>query len=190
MVIAVSPLLFSLLGLPCHSSLLSAIFIIAAIFCDAIFIAAIHFIAVQPAILRLFIQGWTLSCCFCSCPVVAIFILLLKMFSLRLQVAAPFFFVAFQAVVLLVIFTQSCCSYCHCSTSSNSHTVLLSKPTSYSPALFSVPVKICEHAYQSFIVVYGTEKVRQLCGYSTLAGAITVQLRYGRSTWKVRRTYG
>ena len=90
--IAISPLLFSLLGLPCRSSLLSAIFILAAIFCHAIFIAAIHFIAVQPAILWLFIQGWTLSCCFCSAPVVAVFILLLKMFSLRLQVTATFFF--------------------------------------------------------------------------------------------------
>ena len=98
-------------------------FILAAIFCHAIFNAAIHFIAVQPAISRLFIQGWTLSCCFCSGPIVAIFILLLKMFSLRLQVAAPFFFVAFEVVVLLVILTPSCCSYCHCSTSSNSHTV-------------------------------------------------------------------
>ena len=29
-----------------------------------IFIAAILFIAVQPAISWLFIQGWTLSCCF------------------------------------------------------------------------------------------------------------------------------
>ena len=171
MAIAVSPLLLSLLGLPCRSSLLSAIF------CHAIFIAAIHFIAVQPATSRLFIQGWTLSCRFCSGTVVAIFILLLKMFSLRLQVAAPFFFVffvAFLVVVLLVIFTPSCCSYCHCSTSSNSHTVFLSKPASYSPALFSVPVKICEHAYQSFMVVYGTEKVRQLCGYSTLVGAVKV----------------
>ena len=102
----------------------------------------------------------------------------------------PIFFVAFLVVVLLVIFTPSCCSYCHCSTSSNSHTVLFSKPASYSPALFSVPVKICKHAYQSFMVVYGTEKVRQLCGYSTLAGAVKVRLRYGGSTWKVRCTYG
>ena len=84
----------------------------------------------------------------------------------------PILFVAFLVVVLLVIFTPSCCSYCHCSTSSNSHTVVLSKPASYSPALFSVPVKICEHAYQFFMVVYGTEKIRWLCGYSTLAGAV------------------
>ena len=126
MAIAFLPVLFSLLGLPCRSSLLSAIFILAAIFYHAIFIVAIHFIAVQPAISQLFIQGWTLSCRFCSGPVVAIFILLLKMFSFRLQVAAPIFFVAFLVVVLLVIFTPSCCSYCHCSTGSNSHTVLLS----------------------------------------------------------------
>ena len=51
-------------------------------YCHAIFITAIYFIAVQPAISQLFIQGWTLSCRFCSGPVVAIFILLLKTFSL------------------------------------------------------------------------------------------------------------
>ena len=62
------------------------IFILAAIFCLAIFIAAVHFIAVQLAISRLFIQGWTLSCRFCSGPVVAIFILLLTMlFKLTVQ---------------------------------------------------------------------------------------------------------
>ena len=76
--IAVSLLSFSLLGLPCHSSLLSAIFISSCHFyCHAIFIAAVHFITVQPAILRLLIPGWTLSCHFCSGPVAAIFILLL-----------------------------------------------------------------------------------------------------------------
>ena len=119
---------------------------------------------------RLFIQGWTLSCRFCSGPVITICILLV--------------------VVLLVIFTPSCCSYCHCLACSNSHTVVLSKPASYSPAFFSVPIKRCEHAYQSFMVVYGTGKVRRLCGYSTLAGAVKVRLRYGRRTRKVRRTYG
>ena len=67
---------------------------------------------------------------------------------------------------------------------------LLSKPASYSPALFSVPVKIREHAYQSFKVAYGTGKVQRLCSYSTLAGAVKVRLRYGESTQKVRHTYG
>ena len=100
----------------------------------------------------------------------------------------PISFCCFLVVILLIIFTPSCCSYCHCSTSSNSHTVVLSKPAIYSPALFSVPVKICKHAYQSFMVVYGTEKVQQLCAYSTLAGAVKVRLRYGGSMWKVRRT--
>ena len=76
---AVSPVLFSLLGLPCRSSLLTAIFNSSRHFyCHDIFIAVVHFIAVQPAMSRLFIQGWTLSCHFCSGPVVAIFILLLK----------------------------------------------------------------------------------------------------------------
>ena len=87
--IAVSPLLlfFLLLGLPYRSSLLSTIFNTSHHFyCHAIFIAAVHFIAVQPAqLLRLFIQDLTfllLGCCFCSGPVVAIFILLLKTFLL------------------------------------------------------------------------------------------------------------
>ena len=115
---------------------------------------------------------------------------LFRCFRCDNQLPPHSFVVAFLVVILLVIFTPSCCSYCHCSTSSNSHTVLLSKPASYSSALFSVPVKTCEHAYQSFMVVYGTEKVRQLCSYSTLAVAVKVRLRYGGSTWKVRRTYG
>ena len=76
----------------------------------------------------------------------------------------------------------SCCSYCHCSTGSNSHTVVLSKPASYSPALFSVPVKIREYSYQSFMVV-------SWYGESTAV----VQLQYvsgcGKSTIKVRRKY-
>ena len=42
MAIAVSPLLFSLLGLPCRSSLLSALFNSSRHF------AAVHFVAVQP----------------------------------------------------------------------------------------------------------------------------------------------
>ena len=96
----------------------------------------------------------------------------------------PFF--AFLVVIILVIFTPSCCSYCHCSTGSNSHTVVLSKPASYSPALFSVPVKIREHAYQSFMVVSRYGKY----GYSTLVGAVKVRLRYGGSTREVRRKYG
>ena len=40
--------------------------ILAPFIYHAIFIAAVHFIAVQPAISRLFIQGWTLSCRFFS----------------------------------------------------------------------------------------------------------------------------
>ena len=40
------------------------------------------------------------------------------------------------------------------------------------------------------MVVYGTEKVRQLCDYSTLVGTVKVRLRYGGSTLEVRRTYG
>ena len=84
MAIAVSPLLFSLLGLLCHSSFLSAIFNSSRYFCHASFIAAVHFKAVQPAIIAAFHASWTfllLSCYFCSGSVVTIFILLLNMFS-------------------------------------------------------------------------------------------------------------
>ena len=45
----------------------------------------------------------------------------------------PIFFVV--VVILLVTFMPSCCSYCHCSTGSKSHTVVLSKPASYSLVL-------------------------------------------------------
>ena len=164
MAIATSPLWFSLLGLPCHSSLLYTIFN-----SSRHFIAATLFVAVQQAIYRgfsfkagpsfveLLILFW--SCC-------RHIHFLLKKFSLGLQVAAPFF--SFLVVVLLVIFTQTCCFYCYCSTSSNSHTVVLSKPASYYPVLFSIPVKRREHAYQSFIVAHGTGKVWQLCDYIEL----------------------
>ena len=53
--IAVSPLLLLLLGLPCRSSLLFTIFYSSRHFYShAIFIAAVHFIAVQPAIIVAF----------------------------------------------------------------------------------------------------------------------------------------
>ena len=93
----------------------------------------------------------------------------------------PIFCFAFL-VVLLIIFMPLCCSYCHCSTGNISHTVVLSKPASHSPVLFSISVKRCEHAYQCFMVVNGTGKVWRLCSYSTLAGAVKVRLRYGGST--------
>ena len=40
------------------------------------------------------------------------------------------------------------------------------------------------------MVVYGTEKVRQLCGYSTLAGAIKVRRKYVESKAYVWLKYG
>ena len=101
----------------------------------------------------------------------------------------PVFF-SFLVVVLLVIFTPSCRSYCDCSTGSNSHTVVLSKPASYSLALFSVPIKYANTPTNLLWLCYGTEKVRKLCGLSTLAGAVKVRLRYGGSTREVRRKYG
>ena len=127
---------------------------------------------------------------FCSGPVVTIFILLLKTFSLRLHRSGFFCFSGcrssrhFHAVML---------SYCHCSTGSNSHTVVLFKPSSYSPALFSVPVKIREHAYQYFMVMsrYGeSTAVVQLqyvsgCGKSM----IVVWRKYAGSNAYVRFKY-
>ena len=171
--IAVLPLLFSLLGLPCRSSLLSAIFNSSCHFyCHAIFIAAVHFV-VQPSRITVFHPRLDLllfGCHFCSGPVVAIFIAAKDIFVVITGCRSFFSFL----VVILVIFTPSCSSYRHCSTGSNSHILVLSKPASYSPALFSIPVKRCKHAYQSFMVVYGTGKVRQLCGYSMLVGAVKV----------------
>ena len=61
--IAVSPLLLLLLGLPCRSSLLSTIFNSSRhLYCHANFIAAVHFVAVQPASLQLFIQARPFFC--------------------------------------------------------------------------------------------------------------------------------
>ena len=119
--------------------------ILAAIFLPC------HFIAVEPAISQLFIQGWTLSCCYLlwSCrrhihfAAKGVFVVTT---SRRLVFFLLFWF------ILLVIFTPSCCSYCHCSTGSNSHTVVLSKPASYSLVLFSVPVIIHEQAYRCVAV--------------------------------------
>ena len=74
--IAVSQLLFSLLGLPCHSSLLSAIFNFSCHFyCHAIFIAAIHLLDLSFVELPFLL--W--SCrrhSFCSGSVIAIHLLL------------------------------------------------------------------------------------------------------------------
>ena len=84
-------ILFSLLGLLCHSSLLSAIFYFRCHFyCRAIYIAAVHFVAccsVRQQLLWLFIHSFKagpffVGSPFCSGPLVAIFILLLKTLSL------------------------------------------------------------------------------------------------------------
>ena len=169
--IAVSPLLFLLLGLLCHSLLLSAIFN-----------SSCHFHRCRPFYrYRPFYH--------CSTSNIAAFHSSLDLelpfllWSCRRHIhfAAKDFVVttsrrpvfAFLVVVLLVIFTPSCCSYCHCSTGSISHTaILISLHPTLHAALFSVPIKLREHAYQSFMVVYGTGKVQQLCCYST--GAVKV----------------
>ena len=119
-------------------------------YCHAIFIAAIHFIAVQPATMVAFHSKLNLSLPF-------------LLWSRRPHIH----FVA-KDVFLVTVH--------HCSIGSNSPTVVvLSKPVSYSPALFSISLKRCEHAYQYFMVAYGTGKVRQLCGSSTLAGVVKVR---------------
>ena len=155
--------------------LLSTIFnSIHHFYCRAIFIAAIPFCrcSARQQLSQLFIQSWILlllGCRFCSGPVIAIFILLLKDAFFVTTCHRRFFF--FFLLFWLSFFSSFShrCSYCHCSIDSNSHTIVLSKPASYSPALFSIPVKRREHAYQSFIIAYGTGKVWRLCGYSTLA---------------------
>ena len=78
-----------------------------------------------------------------------------------------------------------CCSYCHCSTGSYSHSVVLSKPASCSPALFSIPVKRHKDAYQSVIVAYGTAVVRLQC----VSGCGKLRLRYGESTCAVSKAH-
>ena len=184
MAIAISPLLFLLLGLLCRSLLLSAIFNSSRHFyCHVIFIAAVHFIAVQPAIIAAFHSRLDLS--FVELP------FLLWSCHRHINFAAKdvfvvttscrpvfffFFFFAFLVVFLLFIFLPSCCSYCHCSSGSNPHTVVLSKPASYSPALFSIPVKRREHAYQSFMVAYSMGKVR-LLQYVSRCGKSTIKVR-------------
>ena len=106
-------------------------------------------------------------------------------YSVSMYISLPFgtsIFFVFLVVVLLVIFTPSCCSYCHCTTGSNSHTVVLSKPASYSPALFSIPIKRRKHAYQFF---YGCIRYRE----STAVVQLEYVNRCGKSTIKVRQKY-
>ena len=106
------------------------------------------------------------------------------------------FKITFLVVVLLVIYMPSFshrCSCCRCSTDSNSHTVVLSKPASYSPALFSIPVKRREHAYQSFCCVrYGesTAVVWLQCISRCCKSTILVQRKYAVSTAHIRLKYG
>ena len=177
MAIAVSTLLLSLLI--CRAVLAS----LCHFYCHAILIAAVQFIAVQPAIIAAFQR---LVHSFVEFPFLIwscrrhINFAAKDVFVVTI-VHRPIFF-AFLVVILLVIFMLSCCSYRHCLSGSNSYAVVLSKPASYSPALFSIPVKRREHTYKSFIIVYGTRKVKWLYGYSTLAGAVKVRLRYGGST--------
>ena len=147
-------------------------------------------------LLQLFVQGWTfpfvgLPFLFWSCRR-HIHLADKDAFVVTKGRCPVFFFFAFLVVVLFVIFMPSfsCyCSYCHCSTDSNSHTVDFQVCILLSSMVF-YPVKRCEHAYQYFIVAYSMGKVRQLCGYSVFVGVVEVQLRrYGGSTWSIRRMY-
>ena len=62
------------------------------------------------------------------------------------------------------------------------YSIVLSKPASYSPALFSVPVKIREQAYQSFIIVSRYRESTAVVQVQHVSGC-------GKSTIKVRRKY-
>ena len=180
--IAVSLFLFSLLGLPCRSSLLSAIFRSSCHFyCCAIFIAAVHFIALQPAIITTFHSRLDLS--FVELP------FLLWSYCRHIDFAAkdvfivttgrPLFFFAF--LVVLVIFTPLYCSYSHCSTGSNSHTVVLCEPC----ILFSSIVyprkktRICLPIFYCFL----------RCGESTVVVQLQYVSRCGKSMITVRQKY-
>ena len=125
---------YCLLGLPCHSSLLSAILILAAIF------IAVPF-SLLPSILSLFSRGFSFKAgpFFCWIAVLLWFCrrhihLVVKDAFVVTTGCRPLFFFWLS---LFSSFSRHC-SYCHCSTDNNSHTVVLSKPASYSPALFSI----------------------------------------------------
>ena len=181
MAISVSPLLFSLLGLPCRSSLLSAIFNSSCHFyCHAIFIT------VQPAIITAFHSRLDLElpfllwCCRRHINFAA------KDFVVTTGRCPVLFFFAFLVVVLLVTFTPSCVTVQPVAiTYSSSFQACIG--TLYA-ALFSVTVKIHEHAYQSFMVVYSIGNVRQWLQYISGCGKSTIKV--GETTRKVRRTYG
>ena len=95
----------------------------------------------------------------------------------------PRFFFAFL-VIILVIFTPSCCSYCLCSTGSNSHTVVLSKPaSSYSPC----SIVLCPHKNTRTCLPIFYHCVR----YSESTAVVLLQCisGCGKSTIKVRQKY-
>ena len=130
MAIVVLPLFFLQLGLQCRSSLLSAIFNSSCCFYShAVFIAAVHFIAVQPDIN---FRGFSFKAGPFLC-LVAFFFAFLFFLLFSCSHSCHFHAVFFRR-----------CSYCHYSTNSNSHTVVVSKPACYSPALFSITKR--EHA--------------------------------------------
>ena len=92
----------------------------------------------------------------------------------------PVVFFAFLVVVLHVIFMLLCCSYCH-STGSNSHTVVLSKPASFSRC--SIVLCPRKNMRTHLPISYGCVRYRE--------STAVVRLQYvsGRckSTMKVRR---
>ena len=154
MAIAFSPLLFLQLGLPCCSSLLSAIFNSSRHFCcRAIFIATVHFIIVLIAAFHSWLD---LFFSFVELP------FLLWSCCCHNHFAAKDIFIVTTGPAPFFCFS-GCHSSCHCHAVMLS--VVLSEPASYSPELFSIPVKRCEHAYQYFMVAYCIGKVRQLCSY-------------------------
>ena len=105
-----------------------------------------------------------------------------------------FFFFAFLVVVLIVIFTPSCCSYCHCSTGSNSHTVVLSKPCILLSSIVLCPRKKTQTHLTIFYgcVQYGKITVGVWLQYISECGKSTIKVRrkYAVSKAQVQLQYG
>ena len=99
-------------------------------------------------------------------------------------VAVPFFALPFLilAAIFLPCHFHRCSPFYRCSASN-----ITAKSTSYSPALFSVPVKIREHAYQSFVVVswYGESMVVVWLQYVSGCGKSTIKVQWKYTGSKV-----
>ena len=92
----------------------------------------------------------------------------------------PRYFFAFLVVVLLVIFMPpSCCSYCHRSDGSNSHTVVLSKPCIVLSSIVLYPRKKTQTCLAIF---YGCIRYWKSTAVVRCSPLKEVRLKYGGST--------